>query len=677
MARFDCQILRFYRVERNDMKKKAIYHGVALFLIMSAVILAWFYVRTTFEQTGNDNIFLFDIEGSFQELNEDIQLVQEFVCTMDELTGFTIFMVPPADETVDCGELVVQIYDANGGLMLFEAVRPAADINMLELDYELKEPLVDCNDKKLMLKLEVRGRKGQTSFIRLTKDNEYEDYLLEVNGEKFKSDIGLTLWGRKTADLIFHVVNISFALLLILLLGLYLLIFLKPVKLEYAFLYTAALIGLIYILIIPAGNPSDELRHFTRAYRISDYLLGQGSTNQSEVWVREQDINFHLGNHYLGDEINREYVDNYYHELMNMDYDQQTSLQSPKMWAERSICETEDINYFWQSVPSYFLSALGITFGRWLNLSLPGLFLAGRLGAWVFYLLCMTYVIRKIPMAKEAVFVLAMLPMTIQQMCSISYDGFAMGLSFVITALAVRFMQKQSEKRNGDYVIFVLAQLILLPMKNYGMVPILLLDLMVLVKKNLLRRIFVLLFIVIGLAGFVVAMPILRRLYIMAVSSGTNNVFSLLQNPSQTLLLAFNTLFFSGNWVDNMVGIFINTNLSTIAIYPYFILLGFICFKKQEETEQLSPKQRTIFGVVSLGLAAAAILGMLFFWSSTNELYIAGVQGRYFIPGALAGILALRSNRYAIPESGIKKIVYLTVLMQMLVLPAIFMQFMV
>lgn len=86
------------------------------------------------------------------------------------------------------------------------------------------------------------------------------------------------------------------------------------------------------------------------------------------------------------------------------------------------------------SLHAYLPQALGITLGRLLSLGQVLTIYLGRLCNLAFFVLCGWLAVRLAPFGKMAFFGAALLPMTLELVSSLSYDGFAISLGFLCTA---------------------------------------------------------------------------------------------------------------------------------------------------------------------------------------------------------------------------------------------------
>ena len=77
-------------------------------------------------------------------------------------------------------------------------------------------------------------------------------------------------------------------------------------------------------------------------------------------------------------------------------------------------------------------------------------------------------------------------------------------------------------------------------------------------------------------------------------------------------------------------------------------------------------------GMVSALTGLVAVGAMFYMETTVEDKLIRWVQGRYFIPGALAGLLALRGERFAVSERTMRAGLFLGVIWQVFVVVTVY-----
>ncbi|MCC8101909.1 MAG: DUF2142 domain-containing protein [Clostridiales bacterium] len=120
-----------------------------------------------------------------------------------------------------------------------------------------------------------------------------------------------------------------------------------------------------------------------------------------------------------------------------------------------------------------------------------------------------------------------------------------------------------------------------------------------------------------------------------------------LQYPRRLIGMLANTIYKQGDaYLRNLLGGYLGWLEITI---PWFVIIGFLfllllsCIGHPGES-RISGGKRAFWGILAAGTFFLVEISMLFSWTSTDSLYIEGVQGRYFIPFLLLVLLVLRNS---------------------------------
>ena len=106
---------------------------------------------------------------------------------------------------------------------------------------------------------------------------------------------------------------------------------------------------------------------------------------------------------------------------------------------------------------TYVPGIVGILAGRILGLNGLIVIYLGRICSIFAYLFMMYWFIRIMYFAKTAAFLIALLPMTIQQCCSYSYDSVVIEAAFLYIALLFRMMYEKKKVQKPQmfwYIVF-------------------------------------------------------------------------------------------------------------------------------------------------------------------------------------------------------------------------------
>ena len=122
--------------------------------------------------------------------------------------------------------------------------------------------------------------------------------------------------------------------------------------------------------------------------------------------------------------------------------------------------------------------------------------------------------------------------------------------------------------------------------------------------------------------------------------------------PNKLIRLYQNTIATQG---DTQVQQIIGGKLGRLnVLIPWYILIAFLllviacCMKKKEERIYIKKGQRAFVLLISLVSIGLIMLSMLLAWTQNNCNYIAGLQGRYFLPVVGLLLLTLRNDKLVI-----------------------------
>ena len=87
-----------------------------------------------------------------------------------------------------------------------------------------------------------------------------------------------------------------------------------------------------------------------------------------------------------------------------------------------------------------------------------------------------------------------------------------------------------------------------------------------------------------------------------------------------------------------------------LILYPYALMLLIAGLKKQNEITFFNKRTKLFILLICIIGIGFSFAGMLLAWTPKNQPDILGVQGRYFLPFAVAGLLTIRNSHIMIDE---------------------------
>ena len=431
----------------------------------------------------------------------------------------------------------------------------------------------------------------------------------------------------------------------------------KYIELHKLYIICGLILGILFSLVMPVRTTPDEPLHLAQAYAVSDYMMGTDVVIAGGVAERADDYTYY-------NRTNRYNWNDYKAYWKTID---------------DPIVNDELVNAGQRKIDNlypYFVAGIGITIGRVLHLG-PFLTLnLGRLFNLILFVAIASFSIKLIPVGKELLFVILMLPMTVQQSMSYSYD--VMVISFAIFETALFLWLDYSEniplKRmiSAIVLMFILAAFIF-PIKGHAYFLLFLLPVYSLIhaceekKKDRIWKIsmsVILLLVVIAIVAwaFIATHPGVMPSelgYVDWAQKDGYKVQYLLHHPVTFIRLIGATLTyqFGAYFVSTVIGVslgFMDIPIPDIMVYAFLALLILAALRSGDNEVRLTHRNKVFFAGINILTVLAICVGMLLTWTPTDQFYINGIQGRYFLP-IIFMLLILLDNDYLKVASRIKK----------------------
>ena len=506
------------------------------------------------------------------------------------------------------------------------------------------------------------------------------------------------------------------ALIMILLSGIYL----NITKFSIVKIYPIIMLlfGLAYMYVFPAMSAPDEIAHFISAYKISNKMLGkQATVKDGHVIIRAQDLWIEdVDGEYTFDKSKSEEE-----KVLIPEEGSHGKIISSKLeetsykvfYAEGNIRGADNYISFGgknyekaqslhapvNTIPSvYFLPATGITLARIMGLNSIYLVLFGRMANLILFILFGTLGIYFLPKFKEFIFLVSLLPTTIELAASYSYDAVMISSMIFFVSYVFFLAHEKKEFDIKDLVIVSLIAGLVLPCKMVYFPMLLMLFSIPLYKFKFRGKVdgkikkeniaFFLASAVVVLLSWVFAMYLVNRSTVVGYSTSNTSSLEwageesytigyLLHNKLKAVKLFYNTLLLQLEYYHKtMFGAYLGHADDVVGI-PYigFLVLniGMIFSVIGEAKEkQLLVKERVLTGISIFFVIFLVLLSMLIAWTPISSEFIEGVSGRYFIPVLLPLLMICRNNKIAIKDETKRNIIFLFILINAISLLKIF-----
>jgi len=460
-------------------------------------------------------------------------------------------------------------------------------------------------------------------------------YDIQIIGESYEIK-GIYVSEKESGQLFFRYSNYFILSCFFILVALIIFLIIKRVSIEYLYLAAGMGIGLFYLFLMTPLSIPDERTHYNSTHMLVNNLLFQENKNIYKL------SNFDYSNlraHYNVSSAYIRFAKEGIHRINDSKYG--------------IISGSYIKNYFVWYIPQ----ALGVLIARFLSLNFFGVFYLGRLTNLIFYVLCVFLAIKVVNEFKLPFFFIGLLPMTMHQAASFSYDAFINGISMVFIAYFIRILYESNKLETKDITALSITGILLAPAKLVYF-PIVLLVFLALPEHFGWKK----------AKGYIAAIGIFIIGLVMLLLFNYNELFKttqqsaglnwerqhnytfsfILEHPQQTATIFLNTFISSGIWYyRTMIGRYLS-GLSLLLPEWYIsvfllILIGSVFYGKKVSW---NPKwlHRSIFLLIIFSVILLCMLSMFLFWTSDTRDIIQGVQGRYFIPLIPLGLLIVRNK---------------------------------
>lgn len=381
-------------------------------------------------------------------------------------------------------------------------------------------------------------------------------------------------------------------------------------KIENIFIVVFCVIGILYMIALPPFRMTDEYRHFIRAYEVAQGNIISEQMSPEEIAV------------------------------------EMAGETTWKMWIEKHSLALGDNWVYDSSIPSsyspftYFTATIVLFFTKFFTDNLLVLVYAARLGQFIAVALLLYPAIKYAPSGKNLFVFFSLLPMCMQEFTALSGDA----LVIVLTIDVVVFVLYQRNRMNGKLsareivamflmvfflgqckciYVFVCLLYFFIPKERFGGVY----------KKAIYAV----------LVGAITSATILawytRTGSINVTKTVANNVvpFSFPEILARTFAKHYK-LYIASAMADSFGDLDIHPNM----IWTYLLLLILLYVGLLEDKKELNLNYRIrITMIISAVSSVLALFWVFSSWTSPETGITNGLQGRYFIPIYLVGILGV------------------------------------
>lgn len=427
-------------------------------------------------------------------------------------------------------------------------------------------------------------------------------------------------------------------------------------KISTLFLKIMLIFGMLMVFVVPPFQMADEDSHFKKAFLVSQFVLFPEKNSNGQVgnFVPNAILNFEDTNRYLINDINQKYdYSKFYTDATQIvNYEDST-------FVEFSTTKTNPLLYLPQAVGMVIARIIYSVFG----IASPSTYMyAGRIGNLIFYILIMSIALKFIPFYKRLFLLLAIMPMSIGLASSLNYDAMVISICFLIISLIFHLAYEHTVAKISTKQIVALSflSILLIELKQVYF-PILLLSFLIPSHKfSTKKRKFTVIGIVLGIG-------VVGHLIWMLISSTSSaapgdeslikdQLMFIIKNPFTFIVILIRTFYqlrfyYLNSFIGNLG--WLDTSFSPLFILIYFILLLVVAVIDTNYEIKVSWKSKLFILLLFISILILVETSLYLIWTSIPEIggigsrIVSGVQGRYFIPISLIGLLAFYSNKVA------------------------------
>lgn len=615
-------------------KKPYIIYGLLLMVMCLSLLAFYFFMvrPASFEEISYQPNYPQEASAKESQVQNGQEWVQTIKGSRNEITSLDVMFGAGKSVSVN-----VEFLEKESGQLLesWKLEVPEAEESHYQ-HFVFEYPINNAMGKEYEIKVQAEGDSEEVFSLPYTEKDYYGNGYLTAGNEKMDGDLFFRL--NATSGFM-RKLFMGFAAWAVL--GGAVLAFLvirRKCRTENLFLVLGLTWGMFFVVFFPPNTAPDENAHIATAYSNADRIMGrEAEDEQGRVYVRASDINIPVMT-----EVSRS--------TFNMVYEKwQEPVNDQMVPYIRGRLGTPLVAHLPQTV--------GIVLG-WLTEqgAVQTLYLGKFMGL-LFYLFCVYWAIRFISWGKMSLMLIALFPMSLELAGSFSYDSLVNALCFLFIGYTMHLIYKKELVTWKDILFLAAVAGIMAPCK---IAYIFVCGICFLIPKKKFRKKQYYIGCGVIVASGVVFLLIERMSFLFnslvvtgesagAVEGAAGfSLHDIISQPVNSLKMVFNTYFEQGSYylgtiVGQSLGWF-QVNISWVVIVGLLLVLFMTTFSSAQESECMSIKERVVVMILSLIMIGGTVMGMWLNFTPDFCTYIAGVQGRYFLPFLPLLVLAVKNK---------------------------------
>ena len=580
-----------------------------------------------------------DINSSYEQINEWNVVEKTFTAKYSDLNKILLsfFVDKDAEETDE--SINIKLEELSNNTVVKEEAVSFSTIKENNEYYFSFERQKDSKDKQYKLTIDFDNLSEVVGIDYSEKDLQ-KNASARINDEEVSGTLAINEYYFASSRVLkFNLIAIGLSVIII---GLSLFIYTrKNLTPEKLFLYTVPIICILFLVIMPMYRGHDENRHMLRIYEISEgHLL-------TEV---HDDV--------VGTPLPKVVIDGtgkYWREEMT--YNDILDLKDVEIdYDDAKITSMDTVAIY--SPVQYIPQAIGMVFSRLISDNLLLMLYMARLFNLIVCVVLLYFTIKLIPFGKLLVYLISLLPLSIEAFSTMSPDGITISLSMLLIAyiLNIIFKPERVVQKKDIAIISVISVIIALCKIVY--VPLVAAILLIPTSKfkskksKVLTSVFVIgISLAVNLIWFKIST---NYLAIVSEGSSTDKIINVLTSPIDYFRMLLYTINYNGStYMERLFGsvLAMGEFVKLYFIVP-FVFSMFFLFEgatNKELNNKFSKFQNIVIFLIALVVVGLVFTSLYVQFTDESSMTISGVQGRYFIPilllvGLLLGNLKIYNN---------------------------------
>ena len=396
----------------------------------------------------------------------------------------------------------------------------------------------------------------------------------------------------------------------------------KKHGIQYIYLAFSVVFGIIYLFAFPISQIPDEKSDYARTLEITE---GHLISEKIKTSVGRK-LSTNIKKVYSLDGVKNKYTT--IKKIKNI------KLNNNKVFIDFA-------NKSLYAFVCYIPQVIGVGIGKILNLSIYYQILLGKICNYILFVTLMFLALKIIPVKKELVFLIAMLPICMQEAMSLSPDAMIIAVSvlFVSYILYLRINKKENINKKDLFYLSILA--ITLSLCKIVYLPLCLLLFLIpnerfVSKKSKYIFIGILAIICAGINLLWLSISSKYLVAFIGISNSSLQLKYVLNNLLKYIVIIFSTLdVFLFDYFISMVGGslgLLNIKTSSIMTFCTILILVYLIGIPKKGKRKFNNKELALIIFIIFSTILLIFTSLYLQWTSVGNDKINGVQGRYFIP---------------------------------------------